>query len=473
MLKKYTIVIIEDDPLVNESVKSSLIDKYQRIETFIDPAIALNQLHRLAPDLIILDIFLGYANGLDILEQLRKQGYNMPVIIMTAFSDIKMAVRAMKLGAEDFLVKPLDLDQLEVTIERALKNFELRKRVDLLSEQIQREQPTNIIGESEGLKRALELAKLIAAADDTTVLISGETGTGKELIARYVHDNSPRANGPFVSINCGAIPKELAENEFFGYERGAFTGAIEKMRPGKFEQAQHGTILLDEISELSLDLQVKLLRVLQERKFYRLGGTKEISVDVRVIASTNRDLNKLVEEGKFRVDLFYRLNVANIELPPLRDRGEDVLIIARAFIDEFNKKFRKKIIGFTPEAQMILMSYPWKGNIRELRNAIERVCLLITSDIISAEDLNFLNGYTPINIGQVQNKNEIFLQPGTHFLKVSSTGAKYNDVTKDLIEQVLKIANGNQIKAAKILNISRAKLRYRIEQLGINITQKS
>jgi len=267
LLKKYTIVIIEDDPLVNESVKSSLIDKYQRIETFTDPAIALNQLHRLAPDLIILDIFLGYANGLDILEQLRKQGYNMPVIIMTAFSDIKMAVRAMKLGAEDFLVKPLDLDQLEVTIERALKNFELRKRVDLLSEQIQREQPANIIGESEGLKRALELAKLIAAADDTTVLISGETGTGKELIARYVHDNSPRANGPFVSINCGAIPKELAENEFFGYERGAFTGAIEKMRPGKFEQAQHGTIMLDEISELSLDLQVKLLRVLQERRF--------------------------------------------------------------------------------------------------------------------------------------------------------------------------------------------------------------
>ncbi len=472
MLKKYTLVIIEDDPLVNESVKASLIDKYQRIETFIDPGEALNQLHRLAPDLIILDIFLGYANGLDILEQLRKQGYNMPVIIMTAFSDIKMAVRAMKLGAEDFLVKPLDLDQLEVTIERALKNFELRKRVDLLSEQIEREQPTNIIGASEGLKKALELAKLIASTEDTTVLISGETGTGKELIARYIHDNSPRANGPFVSINCGAIPKELAENEFFGYERGAFTGAIEKMRPGKFEQAQHGTILLDEISELSLDLQVKLLRVLQERRFYRLGGSKEISVDVRVIASTNRDLAKLVEESKFREDLFYRLNVANIILPPLRDRGEDILILARAFLDEFNKKFRKKIIGFSPDAQMVLMSYPWKGNIRELRNALERVCLLTTSEIIDAEDLSFLSGYTSVNIGKDNTPKEIYLQPGTHFLKVSSTGAKYNDVTKDLIEQVLKIANGNQIKAAKILNISRAKLRYRIEQLGINATQK-
>ena len=214
MLKKDTIVIIEDDPLVNESVKSSLVDKYQRIETFTDPAEALNQLHRLAPDLIVLDIFLGYANGLDILEQLRKQGYNMPVIIMTAFSDIKMAVRAMKLGAEDFLVKPLDLDQLEVTIERALKNFELRKRVDLLSEQIAREQPTNIIGESAGLKNALELAKLVASTDDTTVLITGETGTGKELIARYVHDNSPRANGPFVQSIAVQFQRNLQKTNF-------------------------------------------------------------------------------------------------------------------------------------------------------------------------------------------------------------------------------------------------------------------
>jgi transcriptional regulator with PAS, ATPase and Fis domain len=212
---------------------------------------------------------------------------------------------------------------------------------------------------------------------------------------------------------------------------------------------------------------------LQERKFYRLGGTKEISVDVRVVASTNRDLSKLVDEGKFREDLFYRLNVANIILPPLRERGEDTLIIARAFLDEFNKKFRKKIIGFSSEAQVILMSYPWKGNIRELRNALERVCLLISTDLIDANDLAFLNGYTPINIGNDNFKNEIFLQPVTHFLKVSSSGAKYNDVTKDQIEQVLKIVNGNQIKAAKILNISRAKLRYRIEQLGINVILKS
>lgn len=472
MAKNYTIVIIEDDPLVNESVQNVLLSKYNRVEAFTDPNEGINQLHKISPDLLILDIFLGYANGLDILEQLRKQGYTMPVIIMTAFSDIKMAVRAMKLGAEDFIVKPLDLDQLEVTVERALKNFELRRKVDLLSEQIKKEQPTEIIGNSDGVKKALELGKLVAKTEDTTVLIYGETGTGKELMARFIHDHSPRANGPFVSVNCGAIPRELAENEFFGYEKGAFTGATEKMRPGKFEQAQHGTILLDEISELSMDLQVKLLRVLQERKFYRLGGTKEISVDVRVIASTNKELEQLVEEGKFREDLYYRLNVAKITLPPLRERGEDVLLIASSSIAEFNRKFGKSIKGFTDDAIAVILNYPWKGNIRELRNAIERIVLMENKELIDVEALSFLKGISFVNTTKGQMSPETYLSPGKHYLKVSSTGASYNEVTKDLLEQVLKISKGNQIKAAKILGISRAKLRYRIEQLGINSSPK-
>lgn len=472
MAKNYTIVVIEDDPLVNETIKEILMSKYSRVETFTDPNEGVNQLHKIAPDLLLLDIFLGYANGLDILEQLRKQGYTMPVIIMTAFSDIKMAVRAMKLGADDFIVKPLDLEQLEVTIERSLKNFDLRRRVDLLSEQIKKEQPSEILGNSPSIQQALELGKLVGKTDDTTVLIYGETGTGKELMARYVHENSPRASGPFVSVNCGAIPRELAENEFFGYEKGAFTGATEKMRPGKFEQAQHGTILLDEISELSMDLQVKLLRVLQERRFYRLGGTKEVSVDVRVIASSNKELEKLVEEGKFREDLYYRLNVAKIILPPLRERGEDILLIATSLIKEFNKKFSKNIKGFTQDAVNLIMSYPWKGNIRELRNAIERIILLEQKEVLDVDSLSFLKGFSTIHT----NKNapsEIYLEPGKHFLKISTTGAKYNDVTKDLIIQVLKSTNGNQIKAAKVLGISRAKLRYRIEQLGININSET
>ncbi len=467
----YTIVVIEDDPLVNSTVRDILSEKFNRVETFTDSRKAQEDLHLIGPDLILLDIFLGHDNGLDILEQLRKQGYTMPVIMMTAFSDIKMAVRAMKLGAEDFIVKPLDLEQLEVAVDRALQNYDLRRQVDLLSEQLKKEQPDEILGSSDGMMKAMDMAKIISGAEDTTVLILGESGTGKELMARYIHTNSPRERGPFVTINCGAIPRELAENELFGYERGAFTGATEKIKQGKFEQAQHGTILFDEIGELSLDLQVKLLRVLQERKFYRLGGAKEISVDVRVLASTNKSLEKLVEEEKFREDLFYRLNVARIELPPLRDRGDDVLMIATSFLNEFNKKFGKNITGFSPEAADFMANYPWKGNIRELRNCIERVALLETGDLIVKDSLSFLKSASIERTSPEHGRIE--LREGQHYLKVSSTGAPMGDVLKDLIIQVLKITGGNQIKAAKLLGISRAKLRYRIEQLGINISGKN
>ena len=470
--QNYTIVVIEDDPLVNSTVKGILSSKYNKVVTFTDAQEGLEELHTIGPDLILLDIFLGHANGLDILEQLRKQGYTMPVIMMTAFSDIKMAVRAMKLGAEDFIVKPLDLEQLEVSVERSLKNFDLKRQVDLLSEQLKKEQPSQILGESEGMQKATEMAKIISGADDTTVMILGESGTGKELMARFIHENSPRVKGPFVTINCGAIPRELAENELFGYERGAFTGATEKIKQGKFEQAQHGTILLDEIAELSLELQVKLLRVLQERKFYRLGGAKEIAVDVRVIASTNKDLEKLVEEDKFREDLFYRLNVARIHLPALRDRGDDILKLATAFIKEFNKKFSKSIRGFSPEAAQMMLNYGWKGNIRELRNVIERVVLLEANDLITVESLNFLRGGKSHAI-KTEAGEIIQVPDGGHYLKISPGGVTMAAVLRDLLIQTLKLTGGNQIKASKLLGVSRSKLRYRIEQLGINITGKN
>ena len=469
--KNYTIVVIEDDPLVNNAVKGILETKYKNVITYTDALRAREDLDALSPDLILLDIFLGQANGLDILEDLRKSGLNIPVIMMTAFSDIKMAVRAMKLGAEDFIVKPLDLEQLEVAIEKALKNYDLRRKVDLLSERIEKEHPSQIIGRSPKLLEALEMAKIVAKTSDTTAIIYGETGTGKELLARFIHDNSDRAKGPFVSINCGAIPKELAENELFGYERGAFTGATEKIKQGKFELANHGTLLLDEIAELSQELQVKLLRALQERKFYRLGGTKEISVDVRIIASTNKDLAKLVEEKKFREDLFYRLNVASIYLPPLRERGDDIMLLATEFVKEFNEKFGKNISGFSPEAVDILTNYQWKGNIRELRNAIERTTLLENGTVISGESLSFLQ--TSAMPAEGEGAKPIQIKDRGHYLKISKTGAPMGNVLRDLIIQTLEITGGNQIKAAKLLEISRAKLRYRIEQLGINISGKS
>ena len=472
--RNYTIAIIEDDPLVNQTVNDIMASKFSRVFTYTDAQVAIDDMHIINPDLILLDIFLGHHNGLEILDSLRKQSYNMPVIMMTAFSDIKMAVRAMKLGAEDFIVKPLDLEQLELSVDRALENYDLRRRVDILSEQLKEEKSSEIIGKSEGILKAMEMAKIVAGAD-TTALILGESGTGKELMARYIHDHSPRAKGPFVAINCGAIPRELAENELFGYEKGAFTGATERMRAGKFEQANHGTILLDEIGELSMDLQVRLLRVLQERKFYRLGGQKEVSVDVRVIASTNRSLEKMVEEGEFREDLFYRLNVANIILPPLRERGSDVLLLATSFVDKFNKKFGRKVTGFSPEAADIIKKYQWKGNIRELANVIERVMLLETNEVISKESLSFIkvSGITPKVAPTTTDINSIELGDGQHFLKIAPSGVSLGNVIKDMIIQTLKITNGNQIQAAKLLGISRAKLRYRIEQLGINITNKT
>lgn len=469
-LQNYTIVVIEDDPLVNKTVKDILTSKYNRVFAYLNPSEALNDLSILSPDLILLDIFLGPYNGLEILEQLRQQGYTIPVIIITAFSDIKMAVRAMKLGAEDFIVKPLDLEQLEVSVAKALQNYDLRRQVDILTERLIEEQPSEIIGNCEQIKKVLNIAKIVAPTD-STVLIVGETGTGKELLAKYIHKNSKRANGPFIAINCGAIPKDLAESEFFGYERGAFTGATEKFKQGRFEMAHHGTIFLDDVSELTMELQVKLLRVLQEKRFFRLGGTKEISVDVRVVTSTNRVLEELVEQGRFREDLYYRLNVARIELPPLRDRGDDIMLLASAFVKEFNKKFGKKVTGFTPEAVNILQNYQWKGNVRELRNVIERVILLEANDVINKEALSFLK--ISDLLPTASNEQSITeLKPGEHRLIISKSGAPMNNIVRDLIIQTLRIVNGNQIKAAKILGISRAKLRYRIEQLGINISGK-
>lgn len=466
-LQNYSIVVIENDPLLNSTVKEILSEKYKEVLTFTDAQQALHEINSIGPDVILLDIFLGHANGLDILEQIRKKGHTMPVLMMTAVSDIKIAVSAMKLGAEDFIIKPLDPEQLEVAVEKTLEKYDLRRKVDLLSERLGEEHPSEMIGGSKGILKAIDMGKIIAGAD-TTALILGESGTGKELMARFIHENSPRSRSPFIPINCGAIPRELAENELFGYEKGAFTGASEKIKQGRFEQANHGTILLDEIAELSMELQVKLLRVLQDMKFYRLGGSKEISVDVRVIASTNKDLRKLVDEDKFREDLFYRLDVATIILPPLRERGDDIIKIATDFINEFNKKFGKKVSGFTPEAAEIINSYGWRGNIRELRNVIERIVLLENDELITAESLEFLA--TIASGTKIKDKSEQTIPDGKHFLQISKSGAQMGDVLKDLIISTLEISKGDQIEAAKLLGISEAKLRHNIEQYGINIS---
>jgi DNA-binding NtrC family response regulator len=377
----------------------------------------------------------------------------------------------MKEGAVDFVIKPFDLAHLGVLIEKSMEQSRLKKKVRLLQDELEQQRTrSGIIGVSPALRRILAMAERLAQSDNTTVLIEGESGTGKELLARFVFQKSPRAEKAFITLNCGAIPKNLAESEFFGYEKGAFTGATDRMRQGKFELANGGTIFLDEIGELSLDMQVKLLRVLEERRFYRLGGTRELSVDVRIIAASNRDLTKEVEEGRFREDLFYRLNVASVKIPPLRHRKEDIGVIAFSFIHEFSKRFGKGAPTLSPEALQLLEIQHWKGNIRELRNAIERAVLLGNGPTLATEHFAFLSSSAARPANGSAKDGGIGAR---YYLEIPSAGIPIGTVVRDLIIKTLTITQGNQVHAAKILGLTRSKLRYRMDQLGIQPEQRS
>ncbi len=461
-MMKFKILIIDDDHLVCISLKKLLMKLDYDVEICMDGKDAFDTVERYEPDIILLDIYLTTHNGLELLKQFQKKFFHIPVIMITGYSDVKIAVTAIKSGAFDFLLKPIDVDQLQMVLKKALENLTLKAEVQKLSQIIlQDELPKEFFGKSNKILRLLSSVEKLAKSSDTTVLIEGESGTGKEIFARFIHQSSPRKSGPFIQINCSAIPKELAESELFGHEKGAFTGALQKTKLGKFELANGGTILLDEIGELSLDLQVKLLRVLQERKFYRLGGEKEISIDVRVLAATNKNLEEEVKKGNFREDLYYRLNVAKVYVPPLRERKEDIPILVLRFLNEFASKFNKQIRGIDKSALDILVSYQWKGNIRELRNVMERAALLIEDDELKEHHLNFL----------IDSSAPKEIEGDDFVLKIPFKGVKIDLVLRALIQQTLKITKGNQVKAAKILGLSRSKLRYRMEQLGIEVTK--
>ena len=461
-MKKFKILIIDDDDLVCISLKKLLTKLGYEVEVCTDGNDAFDKLEQFQPDIILLDIYLTTQNGLNILKQFQKKYFHIPVIMITGYSDVKIAVTAIKSGAYDFLLKPIDIEQLQLVLKKALDGLMLKAEVEKLHQIIQSDELTkDFFGKSTKIRRLINSVEKLAQSSDTTILLEGESGTGKEVFAKFIHQNSPRKNGPFIQINCSAIPKELAESELFGHEKGAFTGAAQKTKLGKFELANEGTILLDEIGELSLDLQVKLLRVLQEKKFYRLGGEKEIAVNVKVIAATNRNLELEVEKGNFRTDLFYRLNVARVFIPPLRERKEDIPLLVYTFIDEFANKFDKKIRDVDPSALRLLESYPWKGNVRELRNVIERAVLLIEEDELKEYHLNSLLSSSSV---QKEEENKFILQ-------IPAKGVAIDLVLKTLIQKTLKITNGNQVKAAKVLGLSRSKLRYRMEQLGIEVTK--
>lgn len=456
------VLIIDDDDLVSASLKKVLAKIGFNVETCLKAGEAENIIQDFQPDIILLDIYLTTHNGIEVLKQIKKKFSSIPVIMITGYADVKMAVTAIKLGAFDFLLKPIDLEQLKFILDKAVENLRLKSEVNKLHYLLEENELTKeFFGKSTKIQRIVASVEKLANSGDTTILLEGESGTGKEVFAKFIHQKSPRVNAPFITINCATIPRELAESELFGHEKGAFTGASTKTKLGKFELADGGTILLDEIGELSLDLQVKLLRVLQEKKFYRLGGEKEVSVNVRVLAATNRNLEEEVTRGSFREDLYYRLNVAKITIPPLRDRKDDINYIAYSFINEFSQKFGKNIHGIDAGGMDVLKSYSWKGNIRELRNVMERVMLLAEEEELNDSHFSFL----------LEKKGVVETEEDKFILQIPQKGIKIDLVLKALILKTLKITNGNQVKAAKVLGLSRSKLRYRMEQLGIEVTK--
>ncbi len=456
------ILVVDDDDLVAGSLKKVLSKLDYTVEICLHASEIEEMVSDFQPDVILLDIYLTTHNGIDVLRGLKKKYASIPVIMITGYADVKIAVTAIKSGAFDFLLKPIDLDQLRAVLDKALENIRLKSEVNKLQTLLEDNELTReYFGKSSKIQRIAAAVEKLSKSGDTTILLEGESGTGKEVFARFIHQKSPRKNAPFITINCATIPKDLAESELFGHERGAFTGASTKTKLGKFELADGGTILLDEIGELTLDLQVKLLRVLQEKRFYRLGGEKEVSVNVRVLAATNRNLEEEVARGSFREDLYYRLNVAKFTIPPLRERKEDIVFIAYSFLNEFSQKFGKNIHGIDPSGMELLKSYYWKGNIRELRNVMERVVLLTEEEELTENHFAFL----------IDKKNIVETEDDKFILQVPPKGVKIDLVLKTLILKTLAITKGNQVKAAKVLGLSRSKLRYRMEQLGIEVTK--
>jgi len=410
-------------------------------------------------DLAILDVNLPDGNGLDLLAEFHASSPDMGFIMITGFANVDMAVETVRLGADDFLRKPFSLDELLIRVDAVLKKRRLQSRLDTLSSREKiRQSSKKFIGQSQAIRKVLTTVELINSSD-STVLITGETGTGKEVIAKAIHDSGSRSDMPFVSINCGAIPEELLESELFGHVKGAFTGAIHA-RTGRFERANKGTIFLDEIGDMSLKLQVKLLRILQERCFEPVGGNQTINIDVRVIAATHQNLEKLIMERMFREDLYYRLNVIPIQLPPLRERGEDIFLIADHFIRHFNHTRGSSIEGLSEETRKILSSYNWPGNVREIQNLIERIATLKREGQITRDDLPD----RMLNSGQriAQNFNVDFSSENRINLK-----GMVDEYENQLILSTLKRFDQNKTKAAHFLSMNRTTLVEKIKSKSL------
>jgi DNA-binding NtrC family response regulator len=446
------ILIVDDEPLIRWSLRARLEEEGHRIREAADGA-AAKEAAAAGPDLVILDMHLPDADGLDLLRAFRADQPDLPVLMMTGSRSVETAVQAMRAGAFHYAVKPLNLDEIVVLVERALDASRLRR--ELQSHRAQASAPyalDRIIGTSPAMDRVRRLLERIAATPAGTVLITGESGTGKDLAAKAIHYNSSRAARPFMNITCSALQDSLLESELFGHERGAFTDA-KRTKRGLLEEADGGTVFLDEIGETSPAMQAKLLRVLEERRFKRVGGVVDLAVDVRVIAATNRDLLAEVREGRFREDLYYRLRVLPVELPPLRERHGDIPLLVLSYVQRFAEEFKRPVAGVASAALEALAAQRWPGNIRELRNVVERAVLLSEGGQLRAED--FFIAEAPTS----QRDGPCFALP--------EAGLVLDEVERDLVRQALARTAGNQSAAARLLGLSRDQLRYRVEKFGL------
>jgi DNA-binding NtrC family response regulator len=452
------IIVVDDEEMIRWTLKEALESEGYNVNAFGNGRDFLKFFNEKGGDIVLLDVRLPDSNGLDLLLEVTRLDPDAIVVIMTAFGDVEVAVSAMKRGAFDYISKPYSLDEVSLMIKKIVQANLLKSQLHHYQERLEN-QFSRILGENQKMKQLREHIQMAAKTDRTTVLIRGESGTGKELVARQIHFQSGRADKPFIDVNAAAVSSTLLESELFGHEKGAFTDA-QKQKKGLFELANGGTLFLDEIGELDPSLQVKLLRVLQERKFRRVGGTNDIHVDVRIISATNANLEEAIEDGRLRQDLFYRLNVFTIGIPPLRDRRDDILLLAKYFLEEFRKEFSKEISGFREDTCKILESYNYPGNVRELRNIVERASLLETSSQIRPsslpEELKKAAELDCVSYDPAEKKP--WQMPNFNFKQY------IDSVEKQIVQEVMSEADGKKSKAAKMLGLTRFALRHQLKK---------
>ena len=448
-MDKPTILIVDDERSARHGMRM-LLERDYRIISAENSSSALEKLESNKVDIMLTDVRMPGMDGIELMEVAQKKYNDLKCIILTAYGDVDLAVQAMKKGAVDFMTKPINLDKLEILLKRLLQSQKIEIENRALKEQLDVQfGMDNIIGKSSSMQQVFELIRQVSKSR-ATVLIQGESGTGKELVAKAIHQLSPRSKAEFVPVHCAALAENLLESELFGHEKGAFTGANEK-RIGRFEKASNGSLFLDEISEINSSVQVKILRALEERQIERVGGNQLTDVDVRLIAATNRDLQSMVKQGDFREDLFYRLYVVVINLPPLRERGDDILLLLNYFLKIFNKENDKSIKGFSSEAYNILSKYDWPGNIRELRNLVERMVVLCQAEIINIDDIPSHIRLTKKDMALISNNESLTVE----------------EMEKEMIVNSLKNTDGNITKAAENLGISRRTLHRKINKIGL------